>query len=213
MSGRTIFLIAVLNVLPLPVCAQTAKLGIFTNSGDIGAPARAGSTQFDAATGRYRITGSGANIWGKQDQFQFAWTDMTGNFTVSATMRFTGKGAEHRKAGIMLRQSEDADSAYVDVVMHGSGMPAIQWRSRKGEETNTFDLPVREGETFRIKLVRVGPKMHFYLAREGAEPVRIANTEVSFTGPVLTGLVVCAHDANASDTVVFSDVAVEAARP
>lgn len=182
----------------------------FTNSGDIGGPARAGSTQFDAATGQYRITGSGANIWAKQDQFQFAWREMTGNFTISATMHFLGQGNEHRKAGIMVRQATDADAAYADVIMHGNGMPALQWRARKGEDTNAFDLPLVEPGTYRIKLVRAGAKMHMYLAKDGGEPVRIGNTEVTFTGPILVGLAVCAHDANAAETVVFSDVSIEA---
>jgi TolB protein len=189
--------------------AQTMPLGLFSSSGDIGAPARAGSTAFDAATGQYRITGSGANIWAKQDQFQFAWREITGNFTVTATMRFLGKGADHRKAGIMLRQSTDTDAAYVDVIMHGNGMPALQWRGRKGEDTNAFDLPLEESGAYRIKLVRTGAKMHMYLAKEGAEAVRIGNAEVTFTGPVLVGLAVCAHDANSSETVLFSDVSIE----
>jgi hypothetical protein len=204
-----------LSIFALTVCAFTSlaqtSLGLFTNAADIGSPARAGSTQFDAATGQYKITGSGANIWAKQDQFQFAWREMTGNFTVTATMHFLGKGAEHRKAGIMLRQSTDADAAYVDVILHGNGMPALQWRARKGEDTNAFDLPLVEPGTYTLKLVRTGPKMHMYIAKEGAEPVRIGNTEVTFTGPVLAGLAVCAHDANASETVVFSNVTIAAA--
>jgi regulation of enolase protein 1 (concanavalin A-like superfamily) len=202
-----------LALLAFSAAAQTTPLGLFTNSGDIGAPARAGSTQFDAATGQYRITGSGANIWAKQDQFQFAWRELTGNFTITATMHFLGKGADHRKAGIMLRESTDADAAYVDVILHGNGMPALQWRSRKGEGTNAFDLPVEEPGTYRIRLVRAGPKMHMYLAKEGAELVRIGNTEVTFSGPVLAGLAVCAHDAGVSETVIFSEVSIEPATP
>ena len=200
--------LVVLTLCAFSACAQSTPLGLFTNSGDIGAPARAGSIQFDAATGQNRVTATGANIWAKQDQFQFAWREVTGNFTVTATMRFLGKGADHRKAGIMLRQSTESDATYVDVIMHGNGMPALQWRARQGEDTNTFDLPLEEPGTYRIRLVRTGPKMHMYLAKEGAEPVRIGNTEVTFTGPVLVGLAVCAHDANASETVVFSDVSI-----
>jgi len=214
MTMRPFLTVVAIAVLPAGLALsqtapQTPGLGLFTNTGDVGAPAKTGSVQFDAATGQYRITGSGANIWAKQDQFQYAWREMTGNFTISATMRFLGTGADHRKAGIMLRQSTDTDAAYVDVLMHGSGMPALQWRSRKGEDTNTFDLPLQEPGAYRIKLVRAGPKMHMYLAKEGGEPVRIGNTEVTFAGPVLVGLAVCAHDANASETVVFSDVSIE----
>lgn len=189
--------------------AQSAKLGLFTSSGDVGNPAIRGTAEFDDATGQYRLTGSGANMWAKQDQFQFVWKEMTGNFTVNATMRFLGTGAEHRKAGIMVRQSLDTDAAYADVVMHGNGEPALQWRSRKGEDTNTFDLPIMGPGTYRMRFVRNGVKMYMYLGKEGAEPKEIMHTEVTLQGPVLVGLAVCSHDAAAKDTAVFSEVSVE----
>ena len=34
----------------------------------------------------------------------------------------------------MVRQSLDADDAYVDVAQHGSGMTALQYRSAKGDK-------------------------------------------------------------------------------
>jgi regulation of enolase protein 1 (concanavalin A-like superfamily) len=187
--------------------AQSGNLGLFTNSGDIGGPAIRGSAEF--SNGQYRITGSGVNMWGKQDQFQYVWREMSGNFTVSATLRFLGTGADHRKAGIMVRQSGDTDAAYADVVVHGNGMPGLQWRSKPGEDTNTFDLPFDGPGTFRLKLVRTGVKIFMYVAKEGADPKLIANTEVSLPNPVMVGLAVCSHQADASDTVVFSDVSVE----
>jgi len=101
--------------------AQGGNLGAFTNSGDVGGPSRKGSTEFDGSSGRYRITGSGANIWAKEDQFQYVWREMSGNFAVTATMQFLGQGEMHRKAGIMLRQSLDTDSPYGDIVIHGNG--------------------------------------------------------------------------------------------
>ena len=137
-------------LLAAPAFAQNGSLGAFTNSGDVGGPSRKGSTQFDAATGEYRVTGSGANIWAKQDQFQYVWREMPGNFTVTATLQFLGRGEEHRKAGIMVRQSLDADSAYGDFLIHGSGMPGLQWRSAKGENTTTFDLPFDGPGKFRL---------------------------------------------------------------
>ncbi len=187
--------------------AQSGNLGVFTNSGDVGGPAVKGSADF--LNGQYRITGSGANIWAKQDQFQYVWREMTGNFTVTATMRFLGQGNEHRKGGIMVRQSLATDAAYADVVMHGNGMPGLQWRSRQGEDTNTFDLPFDSPGTFTLKLVRNGVRIYMYLARDGGEPKEIAHTEVSFRNPVLVGLVVCSHQADASQTAIFSDVSVE----
>jgi len=191
------------SVQPLP------KLGAFTNAADVGGPAIKGSAAFTAASGEYRITGSGANIWGKQDQFQFVWREMTGDFAATATVRFLGQGNDHRKGGIMVRQSLDNDAPYADVVMHGNGMPGLQWRNREGEETNTFDLPIEGPGTYTIKLVRTGVRIYMFVAREGATLREIAHTEVSLQNPVLVGLVVCSHNAEASDTAIFSDVSIK----
>src|SRR5450755_2208716 len=173
------------GLLSAAAFGQSGKLGIFTNSGDVGDPAIKGSAEFNSSNGQYRITGSGANIWARQDQFQYVWREMAGNFTVTATLRFLGQGAEHRKAGIMVRQSLDTDATYADVVIHGSGMPGLQWRSKQGEDTNTFDLPFDGPGTFKVKLVRNGVRIYMYLAKDGAELKEIAHTEVSFRNPVL----------------------------
>jgi TolB protein len=203
-------LLPVVWLLTTVLTAQNRSLGAFTGAADVGAPAITGLTEFTSATGEYRMTAAGANIWAKQDQFQFAWREMTGNFTVNATLRFLGEGNEHRKAGLMVRQSLDADATYGDVVVHGNGMPSLQWRARKGEDTNTFNLPIVGPGTFSIRLVRTGARIYMFIGRNGDALKEIAHTEVSFQNPVLVGLFVCSHDAAKSDTVVFSNVTVEA---
>jgi len=203
-------LVSVVVILSTTGLAQTSNLGVFTKAADVGAPAIAGATEYNAATGEYRITGAGANMWAKEDQFQYLWKEMTGNFTVTTTVRFLGQGAEHRKAGIVVRQSLDKDATYADVVVHGNGMPSLQWRSNQGEDTNTLDLPFDSPGTFTIKLVRNGVRIFMYVGKDGAELKEIVHTEVTFKGPVLVGLGVCSHDPAAKDTAVFSKVSITA---
>jgi hypothetical protein len=198
-----------LSLLPTALFGQSTNLGLFTTSGDIGNPAIKGSAEYNAATGEYKITGAGANMWDSKDELHYVWREMSGNFTVSATVRFLGQGADHRKAGIIVRQSLDPDTTYADVVMHGNGMPGLQWRSKPAEETNTFDPPFDGPGTFQIRLVRTGVRIFMYMAKPGAELKEIAHTEVTFRGPVLVGLGVCSHEAGASTTAVFSNVTVE----
>jgi len=209
---RDLFLICLLSASAFAQ-SQSQGLGAFTNSGDVGDPARKGTTAFDASKGQYRLTGSGANIWAKQDQFQYLWREMPGNFSVTATMEFLGKGEDHRKAGIMIRQTLDTDSPYADIVIHGNGMPGIQWRSAKGEDTNAFDLPFDGPAKYKLKLVRNGVRIAVSIARDSADLKEVARTEVTFRNPVLVGLLVCSHKADAADTVIFSDVAISEPRP
>jgi hypothetical protein len=193
--------------------AQAGKLGAFTSSDDIGAPPMKGSAEFDAATGYYKITGSGTDIWGKADQFRYLWREMSGNFSVTATAEFLTEGNDHRKAGIMLRQSTDTDSPYCDLVIHGNGMPGVQFRNAKGDNTNTVDFPIEGPGTFKLKLVRQGGTITVSAARKGSPLRELGHTSSQLGSPVLIGLAVSSHTQAASNTVVFSDVSVEQLAP
>ena len=205
--------LSLICLLAASAFAQTGRLGAFTNSGDVGGPALKGSTVFDASKGQYRITGAGANIWAKEDQFQYVWREMSGNIAVTASMQFLGDGAAHRKAGIMLRQTLDTDSPYIDIVIHGNGMPGIQWRNTKGDITNAVDFPFDAPAKFKLKLVRQGAAITVSIAKDDAVLKELAHTQVPLGNPVMVGLFVCSHNADASDTVVFSDVSVEQLAP
>jgi TolB protein len=200
-------------LLAASVFAQTGKLGAFTNSDDIGAPPMKGSAEFDASTGQYRITGSGTDIWGKSDQFHYVWREMSGSFAVTATAQFLTEGNEHRKAVIMLRKSLDADSPFVHLVIHGNGMPGVQFRNGRGENTNTADLPIEGPGTFKLKLVRQGSTITVWLGKDGAALRELGHTDNQLGSPVLVGLGVSSHTQAASNTVLFSDVSVEQLAP
>jgi TolB protein len=202
-----------IGLLSASAFAQSAKLGAFTNSDDVGAPPIKGSAEFDASTGHYRITGSGTDIWGKADQFHYLWREMSGNFAVTATAQFLTEGNEHRKASIMLRQSLDTDSPFVHLVIHGNGMPGVQFRNAKGDNTNTVDLPIEGPGTFKLKLVRQGATITVWVAKNGAALREIGHTENQLGSPVLVGLGVASHTQTATNTVLFSDVSVEQLAP
>src|SRR5690349_15981682 len=90
----------------ISACAQSSgDLGIFEGAGDVGNPERKGSASFDAARGEYNVSGSGANMWEKKDQFQFLWKRVSGNVAIAAEIHFPQQSkAEHRKAVLILRQ-------------------------------------------------------------------------------------------------------------
>jgi len=200
---------AFIFVLSASSFAQSAALGIFTNSADIGAPPLKGAVDFDSAKGEYKITGTGADIWAKSDQFYYVWREMPGNFSVSATARFLTEGNAHRKAVIMLRKTTDGDSPFVQLAIHGDGMPSVQFRNTKADTTNTVDFPVEGPATWKLKLTRQGTTITVWVAKEG-EPLReLGHTTSQIGSPVLVGLGVSSHTTEATNTVLFSDVAVE----
>jgi TolB protein len=207
---RELLLICLLGTSAL---AQTSRLGAFTNSDDVGNPPIKGSAEYDAATGQYRITGSGTDIWGKADQFHYVWREMSGNFAVTATAQFLTEGNEHRKAVIMLRKTLDTASPFIHLVLHGNGMPGVQFRNSQGDNTNTVDLPIEGPGIFKLHLVRQGATIIVSLAKDGAPLRELGRTDNQLGSPVLVGLGVSSHTQAASNTVLFSDVSVEQLAP
>lgn len=168
-----------------------------------------GAAEFNAASGQYKITGTGADIWGKADQFHYVWKSMSGDFAVSATAKFLTEGNAHRKAVIMLRGTTDADSPFVQLAIHGDGMPSVQFRNAKGDTTNTVDFPVEGPATWKLKLVRQGANITVWVGKEGEALSELGRTMSQLGSPVMVGLGVSSHTTEATNTVLFSDVTVE----
>ena len=201
--------ILVACLLAASAVSQSGNVGIFTDSADVGAPAIQGSAEFDSATGQYKITGSGADIWGKSDQFHYVWREMSGDFAVTATAKFLTDGIDHRKAVIMLRESTDADSPFIQLAIHGNGLPSVQFRNMKGDTTNTVDMPVRGAGVYTLKLQRKGSEITYWMAKEGEPLEELGSTLKGFGSPILVGLGVSSHTNSATNTVLFSNVSVQ----
>jgi TolB protein len=199
--------------LAISAVAQTSKFGAFTDSDDVGAPALKGAAEFDAASGHYKITGAGADIWGRADQFHFLWRQMSGNFTIAATAKFLTEGNAHRKAVLMLRKGLETDSPFVHLAIHGDGMPSVQFRNTKGDTVNTVDFLVEGPGAWKLKLQRQGATVTVWVGKDGAPLRELGHTNYQAGNPVLVGLGVSSHNAEALNTVLFSDVTVEQAPP
>lgn len=121
-------LILLLPSFPSP--SQNSN-GIFTTFADVGPILHKGNTVYDAKTGEYRLSGSGANIWFKKDEFHYAYKQLSGNFILQTRGKLVGTGVDaHRKFGWMVRTGLDTSEAMVCATVHGDGLTAIQYRKR-----------------------------------------------------------------------------------
>src|SRR5512140_1160748 len=113
-----------------------SQTGAFEGHADVGTVLHAGAAEYDAARRVYRVSGSGENMWAATDAFHYVWKRVTGDVTITADISILGTGGDaHRKAALMIRQSLDADSAYADAALHGSGLTSLQSRPEKGAVT------------------------------------------------------------------------------
>jgi TolB protein len=185
-----------------------AALGSFEDHGDVGKVLHPGSVSFDAAKHSYSITASGENIWATADAFQFVWKKISGDVSITADIAFSTKtGNPHKKAVLMIRQSLDADSPYVDAALHVEGLTSLQSRAEKGGATH--EVGIASASPVKLRLEKRGADFYMYLARSkqrlhfGGGSMRLVLQE-----PFYIGLGVCAHDKDAVETAIFSKVTI-----
>ncbi|GGA73112.1 hypothetical protein GCM10011507_25920 [Edaphobacter acidisoli] len=197
-------------VVTTPANFQRAggALGLFTEQSDIGDPALPGSASFDSAQNQYVVSGAGANIWGKKDEFHFVWRSISGDFSLTATVHFPKQEPpSHRKAALMARQSLDDDAPYADAVVHGSGLTELQFRETKGDATHAIRFPV--DAPVQIRLERKDGWFTMYAGREGQPLQELGAYALKLNEPFYLGLGVCSHNAATLETAIFSNVSVE----
>lgn len=195
---------------PPGASASAATIGIFESHGDVGTVLHAGSATFDSAQASYAIAGSGQNMWLARDDFHFLWKRASGDLTLAADIAFVGAGKEpHRKACLMIRQSLESDSPYVDAALHGDGLTSLQFRAIKGGATHEVQANVVAPR--RLCIEKQGNYVHLYLAPAAAKPsFSGAAVRITFEEPFFVGLGVCAHNADVTERALFSNVQLAA---
>ncbi|MHC4206436.1 MAG: LamG domain-containing protein, partial [Planctomycetota bacterium] len=66
----------------------------------------------ESPVGTYTMTGSGADIWGTSDQFHYAFKNLAGAGSIFAKVESVENTNGWAKAGVMIRETLDADSAH-----------------------------------------------------------------------------------------------------
>src|SRR6201997_1171658 len=189
--------------------AGSGPVGIFDGRQDGGTVLHPGSTSYDSKKQSYTLTGSGENMWFGMDDFQFAWKKMSGDVAISADIAFVGdKGNSHRKAVLMIRQSLDGNSPAVDIARHGDGLTSLQFRDAAGADDREVQSNVSGPK--RVRLEKRGDYFYaFVLGSDGKLTPSGSSTKLALNGPFYVGIGVSAHDKDATETAVFSNVRIE----
>ncbi|HZO51421.1 MAG TPA: hypothetical protein VFB63_01825 [Bryobacteraceae bacterium] len=207
MRFRLFSAVLLLSQIP-PVAAQPANTPFYEAHGDIGDTPQAGAVEFNAASGEYRVTGGGANIWAAKDAFHFAYKRVTGDFTLTADVQLVGAGVNaHRKAVLMARQDLDPGSAYADIAFHGDGLTSLQYRLTPGGPTQEQRSALKG--PMRIRLQRRGNQFTIQAGAPGEALTTTGPQTLAMSDPIYVGIGVCSHDASVLETAVFTNVRLE----
>jgi len=188
-----------------------AAVGLFENNNDVGATRRAGTAEYEASSRTYTVAGGGANMWFTNDAFHFIWKKISGDVTLAADISILGMGGDpHRKACLLVRQNLQPDSAYADAVLHGDGLTSLQYRAAGGERT--YEIQSGVSGPKRLRIEKRGRYVSMSIAHEGEELHPAGGSfRLDLTEPFYVGLGVCAHNNDALEKAVFTNVELGAA--
>jgi len=190
-----------------------AQTGAFESHQDIGTVLHPGSFEYDAAARSYKIVASGDNIWGTSDALHFAFKRVSGDMSLTAEISFpTTTGDPHKKAVLMFRQNLDADSAYADAAIHGSGLSSLQTREEKGVASH--EVQFGQSAPKRVRITKAGAYFYVSVANEG-EDFHLAggSMKVALRDPFYIGIGVSAHNKDNLETAIFRNVEITSTVP
>jgi hypothetical protein len=160
---------------------------------DIGTPGFAGSAS--DVNGHFAIYASGADIWGTADEFHYVFRTLTGDGTIVARVLSQQYTDPWAKAGVMMRQSLDANSPYAFVMATPGNGLNFEWRTGQGASADQGNNNSASGTApYWVKLVRAGSTFTSYVSPDGQNWNSIGSIVIPMSTEIYVGLAVDAHD-------------------
>ncbi|MCD4781571.1 MAG: fibronectin type III domain-containing protein [Candidatus Omnitrophica bacterium] len=158
-------------------------------------------------SGSFTVQGSGDDIWGVSDEFQYAYQSFNGDGVLIARVDSVDCTHTGAKAAIMMREALNAGSKHALMVTTKSNLAAFQYRN-----TTNGDMGSSSGHNisipYWIKLERTGNVFNGYLSADGTDWTFVDTATFSMEGDMFVGLAVTSNNDNIFNTSVFSQVSI-----
>jgi hypothetical protein len=188
----------------------TSAVGAFPGHQDIGNVGLHGDASF--ANGVYTVKGSGADIWDTADAFQFVYQPLIGDGQITARVTSTQATDFYSKAGVMIRETLDANSPQATTYLFPPGHDAVEFERRISRGSASSADTANVNNLVRpqwVRLVRSGNNFTSFRSDNGTTWIQIGGTvTIPMATTVYVGLDVTAHNNNALNTVTFDNVTI-----
>ena len=157
------------------------------------------------------LTGDGADIWNSSDEFVYAYKTLTGDGTMVARVTSVGTGSNTwAKGGVMIRDSVNGGSTFVDTVITGSAGNGASFQFRPVANAacgTSTDAPAVVAVPYWVKIERIGDNIGGYISPDGKAwtPLGVPQA-IKMTAPVLIGICMTSHAAGEDRTFQFDSI-------
>jgi len=172
-----------------------------------------GGISYNAATQTYTMTGAGADIYGESDEFHYAYKQLSGPGSITAKVESLSDIHEYSKAGVMIRETLDADSAQV-LVSVTPRQNGVEFMYRLAGETTTEWTEAGDPVHNPPHWVRIRRVQNNFYAEHSADNVIWVDVQgdepsmanVPMSANTYIGLHVLSHEEFQTAEAVFSNV-------
>ncbi|MHC4119343.1 MAG: LamG domain-containing protein [Planctomycetota bacterium] len=172
-----------------------------------GYPASVGSFT-EAPAGTFTVIGTGADIWSQADEFHYVYKELSGPGSIIARVDSVEHTHNWAKAGVMIRDTLDADSAQAMMVVSPARGVAFQRRSAAALDTiGTTEADIAAPHWVKIER-DIGGMMTASHSADGTSWTQLGSEVITMNVPLYIGLAVTSHDPDATCEAVFSNVQV-----
>ena len=170
---------------------------------DIGAVGVSGVASY--ANNTFSVVGSGTDIWGTADAFNFACQSMTGDGQLVARVASLGNTNSWAKAAVMIRNGLSANAAFADMIVTSAKGTAFQYRASAGASAINVSGPLAAAP-YWVKIVRAGSIFSGYVSADGANWTLVGQASIAMGSTVEIGLAVTSHDNTRTTTGAFTNI-------
>jgi hypothetical protein len=170
------------------VTAQSLPTGWSTK--DVGAVGTPGSAT--SVNNIFTVGGSGANVWGTADEFRFVYRQLTGNGSIVTQVTGVDNVTEWTKAGVMMRESLDANSKHAFMLISPGHGAAYQRRVLTGDRSWHISGKYATAPKY-LKLTRTGDMFAAYKSPDGVTWKLVGSRSISMAATIYVGLAVSSH--------------------
>lgn len=159
-------------------------------SADVGTPVVSGSASYWESEDSFRVMGSGV-VSGTQDSFQFVYRVQSSDFELVRRVAEITPSSADARAGLMIRNTLDANSTYVWASVDGLGQVRWQHRNAAGGSTTTALGGIQSFPVW-LRLVRQGTSFSGFQSSDGQNWQPIYSTTIhssQMQDPVYAGMV------------------------
>jgi hypothetical protein len=170
---------------------------------DVGAVGVSGSAVFNG--GVFSVNGAGADIYGTADAFRFVYLPVTGDFTIVARVTSVQNINVWSKAGVMFRESTNANSANVMIAVTPGNGVTWQYRTNTAGTTRVNNTPSLSAP-YWVKLVRSGNIFTGYRSPDGTSWTQQGTVTNALASSAYIGLALTSHDSSSLCAATFDNV-------